>query len=154
MGARYTDLDDALEDISIKDTGWNEASGRYIAYQGFWTPEYFRLAPENKKQGSIDTPHPNSNFWRGRYMEYAEQGHALYAEMVADGVAPEQARALLGLNSYTSWYWTASFQAVAHFVNLRDHPEAQKEIKEYAIVIDGIMSELYPVSWAQRKGLN
>ena len=67
--------------------------------------------------------------------------------MVADGVAPEQARTLLGTNVYSSVVWTASFQAVGHFVNLRDDSHAQKEIVEYAQIVSRIMEELFPYSW-------
>lgn len=147
VGGEYTDTD------SFKDTGWNETSGRYIAYDGYWIPEYFRIAPKNRKQGSIDSIHPNNDYWLDKYIAHTEAGIALYDAMVEDNIAPEQARALLGLNMYTHYYWTASYLAIAHFVNLRDHPDAQKEIKEYAIIIDNIMQELFPVSWQYRKSL-
>lgn len=150
VGANYTELDTH----PFNDTGWNEQSGRYVAYDDYWAPEYFRLASENKKQGSIDTPHPHNQQWLDMYREHTENGIRMYEAMIADGVAHEQARALLGLNMYTNWYWTASFLAVAHFVNLRDHPDAQLEIKEYAMIIDDIMKDIFPVSWSERKGLH
>jgi thymidylate synthase (FAD) len=149
VGADYTDL----ETPPFKDTGWNEQSGRYIKYDDFWEPVYFRMAPTNKKQGSIDSPHPNSDHWLEQYRKHVEAGFELYDRMVQDGVAPEQARTLLGMNSYTRWYWSASFLAAAHFVNLRDHPDAQRETKEYADLISRIMQELFPTSWPKRQGL-
>lgn len=152
IGGRYTEMDEEIPQ-AFNDTGWNEASGRYIPYDDPWIPEYFRIAPENKKQGSIDIPHPHNEQWLDMYKQHVENGVRLYEAMVADNVAAEQARTLLGLNSYTSFYWTASFQAMAHFVNLRDHPEAQKEIQEYAKIIDTIMRDLFPYSWTQRRGL-
>ena len=136
-----------------KDTPWSEQSGRYIAYDGYWTPDYFRIAADNKKQGSIDSPHPNTALWLEKYKEHNENALELYQLMLEDGVAPEQARTLLGMNMYTNFYWTSSLQAVAHFVNLRDHEEAQKEIKEYAEIVDRLMTELFPISWSFRKRL-
>src|SRR5688500_11326917 len=56
IGAEYTN-------DSFKDTGWNEQSGRYVPYDDYWTPAYFRIAPDNKKQGSIDEVHPNNTYW-------------------------------------------------------------------------------------------
>lgn len=146
IGAGYSDT-------AHKDHGWSEISGRYIAYDGYWTPNYFRVAPENKKQGSIDTPHYRTDYWIEEYERYINGAIDLYERMIADGVAAEQARAIVPLSMYTQWYWTASFQAIAHFVNLRDTDEAQKEIKSYATAIDHIMSELYPQTWPYRKGL-
>lgn len=136
-----------------KDTPWSEQSGRYIAYDGYWVPEYFRMASENKKQGSIDQAHPNSSLWRHEYQKYVDQGLELYLTMVEDGVAPEQARTMLGMNMYTNFYWTCSLQAAAHFVNLRDHEESQKEIKEYAELVDRLMTDRFPTAWSFRKRL-
>lgn len=135
------------------DTPWSEASGRYIAYDGYWAPPYLRLAPENKKQGSIDEPHPRSAVWLERFRAHCDDGAALYDDMVTDGVAPEQARTLLGLNVYTSWWWTASLQAAAHFVNLRNDPHAQLEIQEYARIVDDICARLWPTVWQHRSQL-
>jgi len=136
-----------------KDTPWSEQSGRYVAYDGYWYPKYFRMSAENKKQGSIDIPHPNSNLWIEKYKEYTEQGLELYQLMVDDGIAPEQARTLLGLNMFTNFYWTASLQAVAHFVNLRDHSEAQPEIKKFAGIIREIIETIVPYSWSFSRSL-
>ena len=136
-----------------KDAPWSEQSGRYIEYDGYWKPKYFRIAAENKKQGSIDTTHPNSLFWLGKYEDLMQAQIDLYNDMVEDGIAPEQARAMLGMAMYTNFYWTASFQAVAHFVNLRDHEEAQQEIKKYAHIIGGIMEQLWPKTWQHRRRL-
>lgn len=135
------------------DTPWSEMSMRYVAPDEAWIPDYFRIAPDNKKQGSIDNRHPNTDYWLEQYCNHTEAGLQLYEAMVADGVAPEQARSLLGTNIYSTVVWTASVQAIAHFVNLRDDEHAQKEIQEYALIIDMIMAQLFPESWAHRKYL-
>ena len=44
----------------------------------------------------------------------------------------EQARIILPLNQYTEVYWTASFQAIVNFIELRDEKTSQWEIQEYA----------------------
>ena len=136
-----------------KDMPWSEQSGRYVAYDGYWMPDYFRMRAENKKQGSIDEPHPNTKLWLEKYKEHSEHALELYDLMVDDGVAPEQARTILGMNMFTNFYWTASLQAVAHFVNLRDHPEAQPEIKNFARIISEMIDDVAPYAWSFRKSL-
>jgi len=132
----------------FKDTGWNELSGRYVNYEEtLWFPEYFRGKAQDKKQGSLDTAHKYSNYWREIFIEKTEELYGIYQRMVEDGIAPEQARTILPLNFYTEWYWTLSLQAAAHFYALRIDPHAQKEIQEYARGIDKIMKSVTPISW-------
>jgi len=60
------------------------------------------------------------------------------------GVAREQARSILPLTVYTKVWWTASFQSVMNFIELRDEPTAQVEIQEYAKALKKIMLEVFP----------
>jgi thymidylate synthase (FAD) len=68
----------------------------------------------------------------------------IYKDLLDLGVAKEQARIILPLNQYTEVYWTASFQAIMNFIELRDEPTAQWEIREYAIAMKRMMEEIYP----------
>jgi len=62
------------------------------------------------------------------------------------GVCKEQARMVLPLNLYSECYWTASLQAVMHFLKLREDSHAQWEIQEYARAIREISKEHFPIS--------
>ena len=64
--------------------------------------------------------------------------------MLELGVAKEQARIMLPLSSYTEVYWTASFQAIMNFIELRDEPTSQWEIREYAKALKELMFAIYP----------
>jgi thymidylate synthase (FAD) len=64
------------------------------------------------------------------------------------GMAKEQAREILPLCTYTSWIWTASLAAVAHFIKLRDEEHAQFEIREYAKAMRTLTEPLFPMSLA------
>ena len=68
-----------------------------------------------------------------------------YKAMINHGVAKEQARIMLPLNIYTEIYWTASFQAIMNFIELRDDDHAQWEIREYAKIIKDIMQKEFPI---------
>ncbi len=64
--------------------------------------------------------------------------------MLRRGVAKEQARVVLPLSQYTEVYWTASFQAIMNFIELRDETSAQWEIQEYARILKELMFDVYP----------
>ena len=128
-----------------KDHAWNEISGRYIPVQEYYYPEVWRRQSEDNKQaseGELD------NLQQKRmtqiYNTYMKQVQMAYETMVNSGVAKEQARIVLPLSQYTLVYWTASFQSIMNFIELRDEPTAQWEIQEYAKVLKEIMFDVYP----------
>ena len=136
-----THLDDQL--------GWNESSRRYITEnEVFYVPDpnQWRSSPENKKQGSAEAlPADVGAKLYQKLSKRVIDGHRDYLEALEQGVAPEQARLLLPAYAmYVRWRWTASLNAVLHFLALRKKGGAQYEIRAYADAIDSIVSDLYP----------
>lgn len=130
---------------------WNESSRRYVTMDpDFYVPgvEDWRMAPEDKKQGSGGSVGP----WIGSVLtnelnRYVEQGEALYNMAMENGVAPEQARLFLPAYAMNVVYrWSASLQSVALFLNQRLAEESQKEIQSYADAVYKLVQPLYPVS--------
>ena len=65
--------------------------------------------------------------------------------MLSLGVAPEQARLFLPAYSlYVRWRWTASLNALLHFMSLRNASDAQYEIREYSNAVTEFVKTLYP----------
>jgi thymidylate synthase (FAD) len=64
--------------------------------------------------------------------------------LLRGGVAKEQARCILPLSQYTEVYWTASFQAIVNFIELRDETTSQWEIQQYAKAMKELMFDIYP----------
>ena len=67
-----------------------------------------------------------------------------YNDLLDMGVAREQARSILPLTVYTKVWWTASFQSVMNFIELRDEPTSQVEIQDYARAMRKIMLTFFP----------
>ena len=67
-----------------------------------------------------------------------------YNDLLDMGVAREQARSILPLTVYTKVRWTASFQSVMNFIELRDEPTSQVEIQDYARAMRKIMLTFFP----------
>lgn len=139
------------EGIGDSLNAWNESSRRYITEEpAFYIPEkdQWRSIPENSKQGSgapIDWELGEKH--TQRLMEYIDEGLKLYEEAMEDGVCAEQARLFLAsYGMYVRWYWTASLQSVAHFIDQRIASDAQKEIQDYAKAILELAKEKFPVS--------
>lgn len=128
-----------------KDHAWNEISGRYKPVDEFHFPQIWREQSEDNKQGSSGVISERDQVQaRDVYAEALGQAVAAYRQLMALGVAKEQARLILPLSQYTEVYWTASFQAIANFIELRDDTHAQEEIRQYAHEMREIMDELYP----------
>jgi thymidylate synthase (FAD) len=134
-------------EYTFKDTGWNEISGRYVTYDlEAYKPEVLLKQSQSSKQGSSTEPVANEEL-AAKFHKSIEDSLAVYNELVNAGVAKEQARMVLPLSFYTEWYWTASLQAVCHFVNLRTDSHAQNEIREYARAVDELVKDLFPHAW-------
>ena len=129
---------------SCKDHAWNEISGRYKVVDDFYIPSEWRAQSKSSKQASqglIEDQHSASFLFSSALATTL----LTYEKLLELGVAKEQARIILPLNQYTEVIWTASAQAVLNFIELRDHPHAQVEIREYAMKMRNIVQETFPV---------
>lgn len=119
---------------------YNEVSRRYVDdAPEFYTPTFWRGAPENAKQGSSDkvlTKYSDGHGYESSIDYEYEQllGHVefFYRNLITSGVAPEQARMALPQSMYTEYYVTGSLAAWARAYQLRIDPHAQKEIQDLA----------------------
>ena len=128
-----------------KDHAWNEISGRYVEVEDFYFPEVWRKQSEDNKQASEgELDELQQKRMKLAYKTYMNQVEMVYDNMISSGVAKEQARIVLPLSQYTQVWWTASFQSVMNFIELRDEPTAQVEIQEYARALKKIMLETFP----------
>jgi thymidylate synthase (FAD) len=139
---------------ATKDHAWNEISGRYVPVEDFYTPSVFRKQSEDNKQateGAIDEQELALKKWN-EVMSSITDG---YHELLDMGVGKEQARAILPLNQYTEVYWTASFQAIMNFIELRAEKTSQWEIQEYAKTLQKLMFDVFPKTtkiWSEVNG--
>ena len=128
---------------STKDHAWNEISGRYVPIEEYYIPENWRQQSEDSKQASVGAIAQQEEASEC-YAKAIQIGRHYYERLLELGVAKEQARIVMPLSQYTEVFWTASFQAIVNFIELRDEPTAQWEIREYAKVLKEQMSSIYP----------
>ena len=121
---------------------WNEVSRRYVDTEvEFYEPTEWRLAAENKKQGSSEE---TVEYNISAAHKFAKQ---CYENMLNLGIAPEMARMVLPQSMMTEWYWSGTLYAFARVCNLRCKPDAQKETQNVGWDIDKYARELFPASW-------
>ncbi|SHE88434.1 thymidylate synthase (FAD) [Seinonella peptonophila] len=133
---------------------WNESSRRYITEEPvFYVPrkDEWRSKPDNSKQGSGQPIEwEKGEAFTASLMEYIEQGLEKYQAALDAGICAEQARLFLpAYGLYVRWYWTASLQAVCHFLSQRLEHDAQKEIQLYAKAILQLSEAQFPNAIAQ-----
>ena len=128
----------------------NEVSRRYVTYEPeIYTPLWRSSPTDGAKQGSSGPIEDMDTCikLRQEYDGVAKECLDLYNKLLADGVAPEQARSILPQGTYTEFVWTGSLYAFARVYNLRIDSHAQWEIQKFAEAIDKIIAPLFPVSW-------
>jgi thymidylate synthase (FAD) len=121
---------------------WNEISGRYVTFdQEAWTPDVWRSQSPVIKQGSGADLEDGSDAAE-LYASAMRNSFNAYEALLALGVAKEQARLVLPLSLMSECYWTASLQAVIHFLRLRQDGHAQAEIRAYADAIRELVKQV------------
>ena len=70
-----------------------------------------------------------------------------YENLISSGVAPEEARLVLPMNTMTEWMWTGSVMAFARVYNQRRTKDAQGFANEFAEKLAECIKECYPVCW-------
>lgn len=128
---------------------YNEVSRRYVDdTPEFHRPTEWRSRPIGSvKQGSGGT-HPDTEMFSSSYNEYLKNAKATYENMIACGVAPEQARMVLPQSMVTSYYVTGSLAAFARAYKQRIDSHAQEEIQQLAVQWNQIIAPLFPTSWS------
>ena len=128
---------------------WNEVSRRYVDYEPtFYEPTQWRTRAINKKQGSGEPVEKKENeLLILAYRVLSKQISMAYNELVKVGIAPEQARMLLPLNTYTSWIWTGSLLGFIRVCQLRLQQDAQEETRMLVTQIASEVKRLFPASW-------
>lgn len=132
----------------------NEISGRYsVLTDEFFVPETGDLGTQDernrqgRREGGPLSDNDRTLLCRG-FAEEQEQSYGAYNSRIEQGLAREIARINLPLSIYTEMYWQMDLHNLFHFLSLRLHPHAQREIREYAKVILWLAEHVAPVSVA------
>lgn len=110
-------------------------------------PEYM-LGPRGSGKLYVRPGMTPGEFLSQRERSVHEYTREVYNERLHFGVAREQARKDLCLSTYTEAYWKIDLHNLFHFLSLRMDKHAQKEIRDYAVVMGNeIVANVVPVAW-------
>jgi thymidylate synthase (FAD) len=129
---------------------YNEVSGRYVELEEkFYVPETLRT--QRGKPGAYffeDTPESDMTRAIKDAMDgQNRQAFELYRELLAAGVAKEQARTVLPVATYTQMIWSCNARSLMAFLSLRAEEHAMKEIRDLAYQAEADFMEVMPWTW-------
>ena len=123
---------------------FNEISGRYTELNmDFFTPTIIRENKTSNHQSSIE-----GSFSEKQVLSMMEEWRltldiieSTYNSLLEQGMAREQARAILPVGTYTEFYWTVNLRSLFNFIRLRTADDAQSEMRQYATVVHDIAKD-------------
>jgi thymidylate synthase (FAD) len=118
----------------------NELSGRYsVINNESYLPEIEELCVQSKgnKQGrDVQIAEERAKQIQQYMQDHANETFEQYDNMINnDNLARELSRITLPQSTYTEMYWKIDLHNLLHFISLRNKPNAQKEIRDFADVI-------------------
>jgi thymidylate synthase (FAD) len=140
-----TTRDIARQIIRHRSFSFQEFSQRYAVAQGFEYSEP-RLQDHKNRQNSLETDDMGlAYWWEGAQRRVLDEAKFMYESALAKGIAKEQARKLLpeGMTQ-SNMYMNGTLRSWLHYVDIRTDVATQKEHREVAEQIRGIMFEQFP----------
>ena len=127
---------------------YNEESGRYVELRpDFYIPEGARN--QEGKPGAyffVDGTQEQSELLKSTVQAQSDAAYDAYRQMIEAGVAKEQARIVLPLNTYSEFYFSCNARSLMNFLELRTSEQAMYEIRAYAQAMFELWSEKMPVT--------
>ncbi len=125
----------------------NQISFRYVtAAREFYVPAMDRMQrkAESNKQGSSSEVVDDPERCAAVIASACDVAFDNYDFLLAAGLAPELARMVLPVGTYTEWYWQADLHNFLGMLRLRLDPHAQYEIRVYAEAMLALVRPVFP----------
>ncbi len=124
---------------------YNEISRRYTEEDiRFYVPVELREQAESDRQASKTAEHIDQAACLEKIRRIHAEAMRTYEELLAAGVCREQARGVLPQNMMTTFWATVDLNNLLKFIELRDSPHAQAEIREYGMAIKQMIAPSFP----------
>ena len=127
---------------------YNQISLRYTEAknESFFIPETLRIQSKTNKQGSNGAV-DNQDLCQLIMLGSIQNSFETYNTLIANGVAREQARAVLPTATNTTFICKGNLKNWLHFIKLRQHETAQEEIRWFADKVADMIAEKFPVTY-------
>lgn len=133
---------------------YNELSARYKELsEEFYVPTPHIIGTQSKesKQARIvptltETEVLDRHIEIEAYIDTCKEAFDYYKHLLNRGWPRELARMVLPLSTYSHMFTTMNLRNLFHFLELRLHPHAQYEIREYAWAMEQLITPIVPVA--------
>lgn len=125
----------------------NELSARYsIVHDDFFLPDELRRQASTRGQGGEEAYGDGSSNLLAKQKASGDLAFHTYDELISKGVSRELARAHLPQCTFTEFYWKINLHNLLHFLQLRIDDHAQKEIRDLAVKVYGLIKPVCPMT--------
>jgi len=127
----------------------NEMSARYTELPNeMFVPEVIAMQSKENRQGRVPMYSLNrdENLLAGIITQANITAYTHYEILLNAGVTRELARGVLPVNIYTKFVWKMDLHNLMHFMDLRLDSHAQKEIRDFAEVIEKLVALYFPMT--------
>lgn len=147
-----TTRDIARQILRHRSFSFQEFSQRYAdpaALGDQFVPREARLQDTKNRQNSIEVDDDKlQKSWKEAQEDVYEQAARVYRWAIINGIAKEQARAVLPEgNTLSRLYMNGTLRSWIHFVQLRSDNGTQKEHREIAIEIGKLLDDMYGIGF-------
>ena len=141
-----TTRDIARQIIRHRSFSFQEFSQRYAVAQDFVSRDA-RMQDKKNRQNSVTTDDQQlKDQWEQKQEELVQRTKEVYAWALDNGIAKEQARAVLPEgNTMTRLYMNGTMRSWVHYVQLRSGNGTQKEHKEVAVACAKAIEPVFPM---------
>ena len=140
-----TTRDIARQILRHRSFSFQEFSQRYAVAEHFTMSEA-RLQDVKNRQNSLETEDRYlAYWWEGAQRRVLQEAQFMYESALAKGIAKEQARKMLPEGMTESrMYMNGTLRSWMHYVDIRCDKATQKEHREVAEQVRGIMIDQFP----------
>lgn len=142
-----TTRDIARQILRHRSFSFQEFSQRYaVADLGFEYKEA-RIQDHKNRQNSIETNNEDlQKEWEEKQSEFAKEAQTIYTWALENGIAKEQARAVLPEGMTVSrMYMNGTLRSWVHYIQLRSGNGTQKEHREVALACAKAIEPIFPM---------
>lgn len=130
---------------------FNEVSARYSVIEDeFYVPERDYIRTQVGKPGAYTFERVEDDLKAdsisNEITSACMYSFDAYNTLLDNGVAKEIARLVLPVSMYSRMKWTVNLRSLLNFLALRNSEHAQREIRDYAIEIEKMVTRVVPVT--------
>ena len=142
-----TTRDIARQILRHRSFSFQEFSQRYAVADLGWELKEARLQDTKNRQNSIVTDNlALQTWWETQQKRVIEASQSAYDWAIANGIAKEQARAVLPEGMTVSrLYMNGTLRSWVHYIQLRSEKGTQKEHRDVALYCASVIEPIFPM---------